>query len=93
MNPWLRGFAAVMMGLIVAFAVTFGIEFFNNQMYPLPVGTDPRDPVAMKAAIAQLPAMALGLWAGMRVFSVISEERFRRLVLWLILASGISLQF
>lgn len=42
---------------------------------------------------AGLPAMALGLWAGMRVFSVISEERFRRLVLWLILASGISLQF
>ena len=42
---------------------------------------------------AALPAMALGLWAGMRVFSVISEAHFRRLVLWLILASGISLQF
>jgi uncharacterized membrane protein YfcA len=40
-----------------------------------------------------LPAMALGLWLGMRVFDVISEERFRRLVLWLILASGLSLQF
>lgn len=40
-----------------------------------------------------LPAMALGWWAGMRVFDVISEERFRRSVLWLILASGISLQF
>ena len=39
------------------------------------------------------PAMALGLWAGMRVFDRVSEERFRRLVLWLILASGISLQF
>jgi uncharacterized membrane protein YfcA len=39
------------------------------------------------------PAMALGLWAGMRVFDKVSEERFRRLVLWLILASGISLQF
>jgi len=33
------------------------------------------------------------LWAGMRVFDRVSEERFRRLVLWLILASGISLQF
>jgi len=42
---------------------------------------------------AGLPAMALGLWAGMRVFSVISEAHFRRLVLWLILGSGISLQF
>src|SRR3954471_6346434 len=40
-----------------------------------------------------LPAMALGLWAGTRIFQLISEERFRRLVLWLILASGISLQF
>lgn len=40
-----------------------------------------------------LPAMALGLWAGIRVFEVISEERFRRLVIWLILASGVSLQF
>jgi len=40
-----------------------------------------------------LPAMALGLWLGMRVFEVISEERFRRLVLWLILASGLALQF
>ena len=39
------------------------------------------------------PAMALGLWAGTRVFDRISEELFRRLVLWLILASGISLQF
>jgi uncharacterized membrane protein YfcA len=39
------------------------------------------------------PAMALGLWAGTRVFDRISEELFRRLVLWLILVSGISLQF
>lgn len=43
--------------------------------------------------VVALPAMALGMWAGMRVFDVISEERFRRLVLWLILASGTSLQF
>lgn len=41
---------------------------------------------------ACLPAMALGLWLGLHVFEVISEERFRRLVLWLILASGLSLQ-
>ncbi len=39
------------------------------------------------------PAMALGLWVGTRVFEKISEELFRRLILWLILASGISLQF
>ena len=40
-----------------------------------------------------LPAIGLGLWAGTRVFNIVSEERFRRLVLWLILASGVSLQF
>jgi len=40
-----------------------------------------------------LPAMAAGLWLGLRVFDWISEERFRLLVLWLILASGIALQF
>ena len=40
-----------------------------------------------------LPAIGLGLWAGTRVFNIMSEERFRRLVLWLILVSGISLQF
>lgn len=40
-----------------------------------------------------LPALAAGLWAGLRVFDWVSEERFRRLVLWLVLASGIALQF
>lgn len=40
-----------------------------------------------------LPALAAGLWLGLRVFDWISEEHFRRLVLWLILVSGISLQF
>jgi uncharacterized membrane protein YfcA len=39
-----------------------------------------------------LPALALGLWLGLRVFDWISEERFRRLLLWLILGSGITLQ-
>ena len=42
---------------------------------------------------AAAPAMALGLWAGTRLFDIMSEERFRRLVLWLILVSGVSLQF
>lgn len=39
-----------------------------------------------------LPALAAGLWMGLKVFDWISEEHFRRLVLWLILVSGISLQ-
>jgi len=59
MNSWLRGLAAVLMGLIVAFAVTFGIEWINSRIYPMPLGPDYRDPEVRKAAIAQLPAMAL----------------------------------
>lgn len=41
--------------------------------------------------LACLPALAVGLWLGLRIFEWISEERFRRLVLWLILASGVAL--
>jgi hypothetical protein len=61
MNSWLRGVAAVMMGLIVAFVVTFGIELINSRIYPLalPPGADYHDRSAMNAAKAQLPAMAL----------------------------------
>jgi len=43
--------------------------------------------------LVSMPALAAGLWIGLRVFEWISEERFRMLLLWLILASGISLQF
>jgi hypothetical protein len=43
--------------------------------------------------LACVPAMAVGLWIGLRVFEWISEERFRRLILWMILISGVSLQF
>ena len=42
--------------------------------------------------LACLPAMGAGLWLGFRVFEWVSEERFRRTLLWLILASGIALQ-
>lgn len=66
-------------GVLVMLCVGGGMEIDKSQLVlPLAAG---------------LPAMALGWWAGMRVFDVISEERFRRSVLWLILASGISLQF
>jgi uncharacterized membrane protein YfcA len=42
---------------------------------------------------AALPAMVAGLLVGWRVFEVVSESTFRRLVLGLILLCGISLQF
>ncbi|HEV8197381.1 MAG TPA: hypothetical protein VGP87_12115 [Gemmatimonadales bacterium] len=59
MTGWLRGLAAVVMGLVVGFVVTFGIEWINNLMFPLAPGTDPRNADAMRAAIAALPAPAL----------------------------------
>lgn len=58
-SAWWRGFAAVMMGLIVGFVVSLGIELVNSQLYPLPPGINRHDPVAVKAALTQLPAMAL----------------------------------
>ena len=55
----MRGLAAVVMGLIVAFVVTFGIEWINSLLSPLPAGLDRHDEAALKAAIAQLPVQAL----------------------------------
>jgi len=46
--------------------------------------------VALSFAVA-LPALAAGLWLGMRVFDWISEARFQRLVLGLVLISGAAL--
>jgi len=59
MRPFVRLLASVLMGLIVAFAITFGIEYLNSQVYPLPPGTDYRDAASMRAAMATLPAPAL----------------------------------
>jgi len=59
MTQWLRGLAAVVMGLVVAFVVTFGVEWINTLMHPMPPGPDYRDPAVMKAALARLPAAAL----------------------------------
>ncbi|MFJ2289378.1 sulfite exporter TauE/SafE family protein [Pseudomonas iridis] len=42
-------------------------------------------------ALCLLPAMALGLWTGRRLTMRLSREAFVRLVMWLVLASGIAL--
>ena len=80
MHPFVRLLASVLMGLIVAFAISFGIEFLNSQMYPLPPGTDYRDAASMRAAMATLPhaalvgvlvgrflAAAAGAWVAVRI--------------------------
>lgn len=40
-----------------------------------------------------LPALGAGLWLGLKLFERVSDVQFRRLLAWLILLSGISLQF
>jgi uncharacterized membrane protein YfcA len=40
-----------------------------------------------------LPALALGTWAGLKSFGHLNEAGFRRVVLGLLLVSGISLVF
>ena len=42
-------------------------------------------------ALACLPATSLGAWLGHRVYGRIDDLQFRRLVLWLLLASGLAL--
>jgi uncharacterized membrane protein YfcA len=38
-----------------------------------------------------LPALAIGTWAGLKLFGRLDETKFRRLVLVLLLLSGVSL--
>jgi len=38
-----------------------------------------------------LPALALGTWAGLRLFGKLDDQAFRRIVLVLLLVSGASL--
>jgi uncharacterized membrane protein YfcA len=55
----------------------------------LGTGTLTRDVVTYM--LISVPAMALGVWLGLKAYSRVSEVQFRRLVLWLLLASGASL--
>jgi len=66
-------------GILVMLCVGLNVKIDKSQL-------------ALPLAVC-VPAMSAGLWLGLKVFDWISEERFRRLVLWLILASGISLLF
>lgn len=69
--------------------------FFTNILVMLWVGlhvsVDPQT-LAWPFAVA-LPAMAVGLMVGWRVFEAVSEPVFRRMVLALVFCSGMALQF
>jgi hypothetical protein len=55
----LRGIAAVILGLIVAFLLVFGAEAISHQIFPPPAGMDMRDMAQVKAFVATLPLSVL----------------------------------
>ena len=59
MTPTVRKILAVIAGLAVAFLVIVVAELIGHAIYPLPPGTDPRDPASMKSVMASLPLGAL----------------------------------
>jgi hypothetical protein len=61
MSPTVRGIVAVILGLLVAFAITLAVEAVNARVYPMPPGTDLADPASVKAAFASLPPAALAV--------------------------------
>lgn len=61
MSPPVRGVVAVILGCLLAFAITFVIEAINAQIYPLPPGTDVANPESIKAALASMPPASLGV--------------------------------
>ncbi|MGH8617647.1 MAG: sulfite exporter TauE/SafE family protein [Burkholderiales bacterium] len=69
--------------------------FFTNILVMLWVGSRVTiEPQALLwPMVVALPAMAAGLMLGWRIFEVVSEPVFRRLVLGLIFCSGVALQF
>ena len=59
MSPAVRGVVAVILGLLLAFAITFAVEAVNGMVYPPPPGTDFADPESVKAMMAVMPRAAL----------------------------------
>ena len=54
-------------------------------------GTGTIAPGTVSLFLIGLPAVALGAWAGLKLFSRLGETAFRRVVLVLLLASGVAL--
>nr|ASV46983.1 hypothetical protein [uncultured bacterium] len=61
MPPILRRVLAVLAGTIAAMVVVTLMDGVVGRLYPLPEGTDVRDPEVMRTAIAALPFAALAL--------------------------------
>jgi hypothetical protein len=59
MKEVLRNTLAAMSGALVGLLLISVIEMIGAQVYPPPAGLDPKDPVAMKQFLANLPVGAL----------------------------------
>ena len=55
----LRDAGAAVAGIIIAFALIFGIEYLGHMIYPPPEGLDFSDSEAMRPYVASLPPLAL----------------------------------
>jgi hypothetical protein len=55
----LRGIAAVIAGMVVAFLLVFASEGISHKVFPPPPGMNDRDMVQVKAFVATLPLSAL----------------------------------
>ena len=58
MSPAVRGVVAVILGLLLAFAITFAVEGINARLYPPPPGVDLANPESVKAMMAVMPRAA-----------------------------------
>jgi hypothetical protein len=61
MAPRARRVVGVILGVLLALAITFVVETLNGKLYPPPPGTDFADPASVKAAMAMMPKAALGV--------------------------------
>ena len=50
--------ASVLLGVLLGSIIIFGADFLDQALFPLPPGVNPRDPSALKAAMAHIPVGA-----------------------------------
>lgn len=95
MSPTVRGLVGVILGCLLALAITFVVESVNAKIYPPPPGVDLADPSQVKAMMAVMPKTALAVvlagWFGGALAGTWLAARFSHPVGWPPLTVGIIL--
>ncbi len=96
MSPTVRGIVAIILGLLLAFAITFAVEVINARIYPLSPAADLAPMKAsMKVAIAAMPVAALAVklvgWFVSALAGAWAAARFARPAGWPPLTVGVLL--